>query len=162
MGDNKGGGMGEKKRGLEKKGRGMCQKGGGERGKKEREKGKKGRRERKKRGGRRKMRDFTLPWGLLVGLVQCMWTELPTASGPKSARVYFGYRPVPTRCGPPPRQYGGGIRAPVLACVECVCVEVVAVHVCSGGRFVVQHCVSFPQERRKKEEGWEKRGGGKK
>ena len=43
------------------------------------------------------MRDFILPWGLLLGLVKCVWTELPTASRPKSARVYCGYRPGPTR-----------------------------------------------------------------
>ena len=41
------------------------------------------------------MRDFTLPWGLLLRLVKCLWTELPTASGPKSAQVYCGYRPAP-------------------------------------------------------------------
>ena len=43
------------------------------------------------------MRDFTLPWGLSLGLVKCFCFELPTASGPKSARVYCGYRPGPTR-----------------------------------------------------------------
>ena len=36
------------------------------------------------------LRDFTLPKGLTFGLVLRMWTELPTASGPKSARVYCG------------------------------------------------------------------------
>ena len=37
------------------------------------------------------VRDFTLPKGLTFGLVSCLWFELPTASGPKSARVYCGY-----------------------------------------------------------------------
>ena len=37
------------------------------------------------------MRHFTLPKGLTFGLVSCLWFELPTASGPKSARVYCGY-----------------------------------------------------------------------
>ena len=43
--------------------------------------------------------------------------ELPTASWPKSARVYCGYRPGPIRVIPPPRQGGGGTRAPPLTYV---------------------------------------------
>ena len=73
----------------------------------------------------RVFRDFTLPWGSSFGLVKCLWTELPTASGPKSARVYSGVLWVLTRthpCGPPPRQDGGGTRASALACVVCVVV----------------------------------------
>ena len=55
------------------------------------------------------------------------WTELPTASGPKSAGVYCGYRPGPTGVTPPSRQDDGNVRAPALACLVCMPVQVVAV-----------------------------------
>ena len=45
----------------------------------------------------------------------CLWFELPTASGPKSARVYCGYRLGPTRVPLPSRQDGGNVRAPALS-----------------------------------------------
>ena len=61
-----------------------------------------------------------------VGLVGCctcgvLWSrcsELPTASWPKSARVYSGYGPGPTRMAPPPWQGGGSTRAPALTYVS--------------------------------------------
>ena len=56
-----------------------------------------------------------------------MWIELPTASGPKSARVYCGYRPEPTRVTRPSRQDDGDVRAPALSRAVCVVVQVVAV-----------------------------------
>ena len=71
------------------------------------------------------MRDFTLPWGLTFGLVMCLWFGLPTASGPKSARVYCGYRPGP-RVTLPSRQDDGDVRAPALSRAVCVVVQVVA------------------------------------
>ena len=55
------------------------------------------------------------------------WTGLPTGSGPKSARVYCGYRLGPTRVTPPSWQDDGNVRAPALACLVCVAVQVVAV-----------------------------------
>ena len=74
-----------------------------------------------------KMWDFTLPWVVLIGLVMCLWTKLPTASRPKSARVYCGCRPGPTRVTPPSRQDDGNVRAPALSRAGCVVVQVVAV-----------------------------------
>ena len=68
------------------------------------------------------MRDFTLPKGLTFGLVSCLWFELPTASGPKSARVYCGYRPGPTRVTLPSRQDDENVRAPALSRAVCVVV----------------------------------------
>ena len=73
------------------------------------------------------MRDFTLPKGLTFGLVSCLCFELPTASGPKSARVYCGYWPGPTRVMLPSRQDDGNIRAPARACIVSVDVSI-AVH----------------------------------
>ena len=49
------------------------------------------------------------------------------ASGPKSARVYCGCRPGPTRVTPPSKQDDGNVRAPSLARAVCVAVQVVAV-----------------------------------
>ena len=73
------------------------------------------------------MRDFAFPWGLTFGLVMYLLTELPTASGPKSTRVYCGYGLGPTRVTPPSRQDDGDVRAPALSRAVCVVVQVVAV-----------------------------------
>ena len=63
----------------------------------------------------------------VVVVLWCILCELPTASLSSQARVYCGYRPGPTRVMPPPRQGGGDIRAPALACVLAVCARG---HVC--------------------------------
>ena len=71
----------------------------------------------------------------VVLVLLCVVYELPTASLASQARVYCGYRP--TRVMPPPRQGGGDIRAPALACVlavACCTAHVVASLV---GGFVV-------------------------
>ena len=88
------------------------------------------------------MRDFTLLWGWTLGLVQCLWTELPTASGPKSARMYCGYRPGHTRVTPPSRQDDGNVRAPALSRAVCAVVQVVAVGRVRWWSFNRQSCVS--------------------
>ena len=57
-----------------------------------------------------------------MAVLWCVVCELPTASSPKGARVYCGYRSGPTGVMPPSRQDDGNIRAPALACVLAVCV----------------------------------------
>ena len=56
-----------------------------------------------------------------------VFVELPTASGPKSERVYCGYRPGPTRVSPTSRQDDENVSAPALSRAVCVVVQVVAV-----------------------------------
>ena len=65
--------------------------------------------------------------GTLPSRGVCLWFEQPTASGPKSARVYCGYRPGPTRVTLPSRQDDENVRAPALSRAVCVVVQVVAV-----------------------------------
>ena len=65
----------------------------------------------------------------------CLWFELPTASGPKSARVYCGYRPGPARVTLPSKQDDENVRAPALS--RTVCAVVLVSDVCGGGRFTV-------------------------
>ena len=57
----------------------------------------------------------------------CLWFGLPTASGPKSARVNCGYRPGPTRVTLPSRQDDRNVRAPALSRAVFVVVQVAAV-----------------------------------
>ena len=72
----------------------------------------------------------------------CLWFELPTASGPKSARVYCGYRPGPTRVALPSRQDDGNVRAPALSRAVCVVAQVVAVGRVRWWSFDRHSCVS--------------------
>ena len=95
------------------------------------------------------MRDLTLPKGLTFGLVLCLWIELPAASGPKSARVYCGYRPGATRVTPPSRQDDGNVRAPALSRAVCVVVQVVAVGRVRRWSFYRQRSVSARQKKTK-------------
>ena len=54
------------------------------------------------------MRDFTLPWGVLVGLLLCLWNlSNPQPPDRSPHGVYCGYRPGPTRVMPPSRQDDG-------------------------------------------------------
>ena len=73
----------------------------------------------------------------VVVVLWCVVCELPTASLASQARLCCGYRPGPTRVVPPPRQGGGDIRAPVLACVLAVaCCTVLVVASVAGGFMV--------------------------
>ena len=77
------------------------------------------------------------PEGFDVWARVVLVVELPTASGPKSARVYCGYRPGPTRVTLPSRQDDENVRAPALSrAVAWLCNWLLS-DVCSGGRFTV-------------------------
>ena len=73
----------------------------------------------------------------VVVVLWCVVCELPTSSLASQARVYCGYRPGPTREMLPPRQGGGDIRAPALACVLAVACCIAYVVASVAGGFVV-------------------------
>ena len=91
-------------------------------------------------------RDLTFPQGLTFGLLMCLWFELPTASGPKSARMYCGYRPGPTRVTLPSRQDDGNVRAPALrglrGCAGGCCRTCAVVVVLPSQLYVCPHASS--------------------
>ena len=98
------------------------------------------------------MRDFTLPKGLTFGLVSCLLFELPTASGPKSARVYCGYRPGPTRVTlPSGRMMRTSERQLFRARFAWLC-NWLPSDVCDGGHFYRHSCVSARRKKKKRNE----------
>ena len=88
-------------------------------------------------------RGVTLKWEAPSFGQFLFWPIFPLFAGLyKSARVYFGFRPGPTRVTPPSRQDDGNVRAPALSRAVCVVVQVVVVGRLRWWLFYRQSCVS--------------------